>query len=128
MSTTLVLQYVASVEVKLPHDIADKMRSGELEWDHNWGKITAGEFTAEGGEPEVDYKRLIGYEFQSDAEERRLAWWKEHLATRAERLKIVGKSTATLDYDALQNSEKSENGSILSGECGDKEEVFEKYD
>lgn len=84
METTVLMLYTAYVEVRLPNDIADKLKSGELSYRNRWATLyytneKGEEIACPGVESLVDYKRADSVIFEDNSKDRELLAWKNKL-------------------------------------------------
>lgn len=109
MQTTLILKYTAYVEVKLPNNVAEKMKSGEIEFHDRWGVVTytdeKGEHEVEGSTCEVDYKRSESHYFEDNKEAIRMEEWNKMLSARRKAREEAYNKITHDNSDAIRDPE-----------------------
>jgi len=81
------------MEFKIPHEIADKMKSGEIEFTSHWGQVMfqhkGQNMTLDGEIVDVDYQHAESHHWEEDAEQRRLEAWEKHLTKKQGRVTFM---------------------------------------
>ena len=133
--TELILRYDAYVTVKIPNAVADRMKSGELEWHNRWACVeyddNGMDVRIEGNPDDVDYKRAISHEWVDNTREKELAAWQDYLKNRRKPTPMqedAPELIVTELQDAVPNQENTEHRDVSCDKQRDKASSSQEHD